>query len=70
MINEVRASVCSPRARRTLSKYKGTSFMGSKTEFPGLTSGLEGLNTKELFSSAVSGELGRDAGGLATCLGF
>lgn len=58
MINDVRASVCKPRAKRHLSRYLGISSILKRTEFKGLMSGFAGLN------DGMLGVDGREFGGV------
>jgi hypothetical protein len=57
-MNEVRASVCSPKARRESSRYLGILLIGIITEFDGLMSGQAGSNV------SIVGEGGREVGGV------
>jgi hypothetical protein len=66
VINEVRASVCNPSARRESSRYLGTLLIGIRTELEGLMLELAGSNLSTI------GDDGRVEGGVmfAEILGF
>jgi hypothetical protein len=63
VINEVRASVCSPSARRTSSMYPVTLSKGRSAELLGAITGRDGSNGRLAASSGVPGREHEGVGG-------
>lgn len=64
VMNEVRASVCRPKERSTLSRYEMTSSNDNTTPFSLVTSALTGSKISAMLSVGVEGrEGGGETGG-------